>query len=163
MIILEIYNSILLTVTLLCKPETSLIIRMYKLWYILRMFCIKQPFILHQANLPNKVWKTCRVTPSPSLEQQYSLRLSAILLSSSRSSSPLSTSLPLGAARAEFYEHRPWLSNATRRVYEDRDISGSVGACGATLNIYRQISRLETGSKFVFLHQVELHFTLRIW
>ena len=27
---------------------------------------------------------------------------------------------------------------------------------------YRQISWLETGSKFVFLHQVELHFTLRI-
>ena len=27
---------------------------------------------------------------------------------------------------------------------------------------YRQISRLETGSKFVFLHQVELYFTLRI-
>ena len=27
---------------------------------------------------------------------------------------------------------------------------------------YRQISQLETGSKFVFLHQVELHFTLRI-
>ena len=27
---------------------------------------------------------------------------------------------------------------------------------------YRQISRLETGSKIVFLHQVELHFTLRI-
>ena len=58
-------------------------------------------------------------------EQQYSLRLSAVLLS--------------------VHDHRSYhweqpeqnFTNVDQRVYEDRDILSLVGACGATLNIGR--------------------------